>query len=291
MTTDNRRRAGRIQVDIRAKLMTHVSSVDAEVCDLSRTGIRLRLSAQTLGVDLTPDLEAVEAELGRALPAPMFMTLDHDRLGPLVQRLARLLRLGIPKDQLDVVDICCSFAEALTDEEAQVLGLPLPSVEETVEVWKDVGVGRETQADLSSCPAAGPEEGGPLSETASPPRHRYRVLVSSTARRAPPSIFCYTDLVTSVGVRIRVPRTQLPAGKTATALRATDLCTRLVKRYGPSVDVQLHDGDHSIWSGAMKITGAELPRADASEVLLSLGFVEPLRLSEMRSLGLLSSAA
>lgn len=288
MSDSNRRQADRLEVGFSAKVMTHVSSIEASVCDLSRTGVRLRFEGENLGFPITADLAELEGRLRGILPEPLFVTLDDGRLGSLIQKLAVMRRLGLPADRVATLDVCCAFTEPLGEEEAHFLSVPLPPVQESVETWRDVG--SEDAASVRGLPEETPQ-GRAAPAVDHGPRHRYRVLVSSARSSGPPSLFCYTDLVTAVGVRIRLPRGQVHCGKETAISRAPDALRLLVKCYGRAVRVRVFDGADEVWSGSMTVTGVELPARDAGQMLVSLGFTAPLKPPEKRRFGLYPSAA
>ena len=67
--------------------------------------------------------------------------------------------------------------------------------------------------------------------------------------------------------------------------------SKLVYRYGRSVDLRLLDGNDDVWVGPARFTGVELPPQHPEEVLITLAFGRRLNLNELRRLRLVGNAA
>lgn len=121
-----RRRAPRVPTTIPVRLRARGRQVDGVVCDLSRigTGIRIPLSE----FDLTPGTseDTISKTISALLGSVVSADLNHDRLGTLVRRSLRIVRIARPADCRESVDIGCMLRVPLSDDEINVLGLTLP---------------------------------------------------------------------------------------------------------------------------------------------------------------------
>jgi hypothetical protein len=289
LSTPDRRRAERVPVSLPAQLYSTQGFLDAQVGDLSRTGLRLQVPARRLGVDPAGGLRAAAEAIARALGPSFAMDLDYRKLGPLLQRTVHLTRLTLPPGDPPRVEFCCAFDKALGDEEAAFLGQELPPVREDVPEWlptEDVlgaCLGTATlrpEGELREVPSAS-RKGPP---TAIRPRQRYRALVTGSAIHAPPAFFCHTDLVTAVGVRIRIPRPPAIGGAGA-------ILARLVKQLGPTVELRILGEKGDVWSGTARLSGVETPPERPDVLLVTLAFATSLSLSDLRRLGLVAAIA
>lgn len=291
MTTTDRRRAARVEVGIPAQLYTRRGFVAATVRDLSRAGLRMRATSEDLGFESTEDLRAAARGIAAAFSPTFGLELDYERYGPLIQRDVSLARIGLPADAPTCVEICCAFERALSDEEEALLDASLPAVNETVDAWT------EPDADDAAC--LGVVTMRPMEEAVQPvvvsmahqrpnaferPRQRYRTLVAGTKRSAPPAFFCHSDLITAVGVRVRLPRQHGGAGPSG-ALR------RLIREHGKVLDVRVLGESEDLWRGRARLSGVELPTQAPDRMFVTLAYETPLSMSDLRRLGLLSRVA
>jgi hypothetical protein len=272
----NRRKAGRVPVGIPVKLHTRAGAYEADIVDLSRTGLRLQMPAG----GRNEDVHAAAERLGEALSPSFDLDLHHKRLGPLLKKAAFAVRVGLPAEAPGVVEVCCEFSEELRDDEIGYLDLTeaLPEVDESVEEW----------VEIEQPPAPAPAD--PIAAQPLRPRQRYRVLIAGMKRNAPPSLFCHTDLVTAIGVRVRLERAEVGVKSSADASVSQTLVT-LISRYGDELELRILDESGDVWSGPARFSGVELPRADPEVVLVTLGFERNPSLAELRKLGLLASVA
>ena len=287
MTSPNRRKADRVDVGIPIQLRTASGDHPAEIVDLSRTGLRVRMPVDSARENATQAAERMR----HALSPSFSLDMDYERLGPLLNKDVEPIRVGIPKDAPDVVEICGEFFEYLEDEEVHYLQLnaPLPELRDSVDVWVDVepeASEPEEPAPTTGVPVLRKEEPGPSAM----PRQRYRALVAGMKRDAPPSFFCHTDMVTRMGVRVRLQREDagIEVGEHVSVSKALQT---LVSLYGPELELRLVDGSGDVWSGPSRFSGVELPSHHPEEVLVTLSFGRPLSLADLRRLDLIGGAA
>jgi hypothetical protein len=270
------------------KLITQRTAVEGEVRDLSRTGIRLRVLATALGAGHPADVHEAGRLVAAALDESFEVHLHHRRLGSLVPRGVRVVRVGLPPDEPGSLELCCDFGAPLGDEEAGVLQVDLPHIDPDV-VVPEVTLAEPVAGEMSF-DGESDDEAQPPSRCDEPPAP-LRAFVSTTMRAGPPSAFCRTDMVTSIAVRVRFPRRLGLASRSADAFSASGAASRFVERFGDVVDLRLVASEGDVWSGPVRVSGVELPD-DAPEVMLvTLAFDRPLRNAEARSLGLECEAA
>ena len=278
MNTTNRRRADRVPVGILAEFETNGGNLAAEVRDLSRTGLRVRAPASAFGLERPVDAEEALASVSEQLRRRFRLSLNHDRLGSLLQRHVELTRVEFPEDAAESFDLCCRYAEPLEDQEAQLLEAHVPPIKPVASADLKHGriVGGVRLEDTVTEVSVPRPDGRP--------RQRYLAFVSAARDDALQTFRCHTDLVTGVGVRIAVPRADYGDDVRAAAKAFT-------RRYGTHLDLRLSDEDVDIWSGRVRVSGTELPRQRDQVMLITLAFDRALALNELRGLGLLTRAA
>ena len=301
MSHRNRRRAERVEVGIPAQLYSQRGFLEAKLCDLSRTGLRMRVRVADLKLQATENVHVVVEAVADTLGDEFALDLDYKKFGPLLQRGVTLTRVGLVPDQPLYVELCCEFDEPLADDVLAILHQELPPIQEHPEPWTPEPVPEvrpsgtltmRSQDDLQERPVAvattpapapsSPKKAAPTKPARPPVRHRYRALVAGTSRNAPPAFFCHTDLVTAVGVRVCLPRP-----KDAADVR--NAMTKLVKAHGSTVDVRVLDEKADVWSGAARVTGVELPPDRADVMLVTLAYETPLSMATLRRFGLVAA--
>ncbi len=275
MTDSNRRLADRIPVGILAELETLRGHLAAQIRDLSRTGLRLRVPAAELELDGVADADDALEAIQQQVRPRFHVSLNHDRLGSLLQRKVTLTRVELPSETMDELDLCCRFAEPLTDEESQLLESYLPPVKARAEPETGRVVGGVRLHDTGSLSVPRPD---------GRPRQRYRAFVSTNREGTVQTFRCHTDLVTAIGVRIAVPRSDYGDDVKAAA-------SIFARRYGTHLDLRVSDEDIDVWRGRVRVSGVELPPHREQVMLVTLSFDRPLALIELRSLGLLGRVA
>jgi hypothetical protein len=230
----------------------------------------------------------VARSVGRLLTQPFTLNLHYRRLGPLLQKSVRLTRIGLPADSPDSVELCCAFDAALGDEESVILQIPLPPLDATAAWCPEEALPAGCNGSMNFFPEA-TEEAPPSAPEAPLPRHRLRAFVSGTRRDAPASIFCHTDLVTVVGVRVRLPRAAATLARKGAPAGPREAAEAFVELFGHTILVRLLHGEEDVWQGASRVSGVELPPERPEEMLVTLAFAQRLRPSELRALGLLAA--
>ncbi len=93
-----RRRAERVPVGLPARLKARNGFIDAQVQDLSRGGLRMRVTPTRQEMDGPLTLPAAADWVSDVLTSSFSVNLHHHKLGPLLQNLVKISRLGVPSD-------------------------------------------------------------------------------------------------------------------------------------------------------------------------------------------------
>lgn len=278
MNSNNRRKADRLDVGIPVQLRTRDGSLAAEIVDLSRTGLRVWFPISSV----PGEPGAAPRRAGEMLSPNFELEINYEQLGPLLNKSVKPIRVGIPSDAPDMIEVCCEFEGVFEDEESGYLdlGSPLPPMRDSVDVWVEV----------EQEPEPIPEPAPPVQPILKLPRRRYRALVSGLKPSAPPAFFCHTDMVTRTGVRVRLKRGDagIPHGEQVSVSKAL---STLIARYGAELDLRIVDPGGDIWRGPSHFSGLELPRNQPDALLVTLAFGRRLSLAELRRLELVGEAA
>lgn len=121
-----RRQAPRVTTSIPVRLNARGRTIEAEICDLSRVGIRVRISFPALELEPGCDMGDMCKTVAMVLGDKVAADLNHPTLGNLVRRVLRIVRVGRPSDGPAAVDIGCTLRVPLTDEEVDAIGVTLP---------------------------------------------------------------------------------------------------------------------------------------------------------------------
>jgi len=271
MSHDNRRRAVRVDCDLPVRLEAEGGSLAVHLLDLSRTGLRLRMSGDLLGVHRLSSLAQITRRVEETLGSAFMAELHYERLGPLVRKQLQPTRIAkLDWEQTDV-EIGCLLGEALTDEEVGMLGVALPPI------------GAK----------------GPLTELeGTGPHHRTLTLphaLADASERAPFVAWIYPEPgKTSKPLRTETlsltrdmatlsvdPRQgwDLPDVPVATVVDALD------QAYGTEILIRIVDGSDDVWAGPAELQEVELTPA-TGRIRLGVGFGRQLRSEELGRMGL-----
>ena len=242
---EERRRAPRVRTAIPARITAQGLHFNAQVCDLSRIGTRIRIPMSELGLgercDMGDVCEAVAIKLGNRVVA----TLNPEVLGMLVQRVLRIVRIGRPKNQPAFVDLGCTLRSPLFDEEVDALGVELPErqlptgVREARHAFDDLNRRRRASA------------GADLPRT-----NAIAYLSPAKGRRGVP--MRATDVAcTPTGVVLRF------GNRRGHALGVQDrdpsaTFNRLVHQYGLDPSLFIVENHRPVWSGPARLRAVEI---------------------------------
>lgn len=302
----NRRRTERLDTELPLAIHTTKGPVEAEIRDVSRTGLRFHIRACALGLSPTRDLYVMAEGVGRVLQQSFEADLNHAMLGSLIQKSVQMVRISVARESEELIEICGRFEIPLQLEEATMLGLPLPPSVDSDEDWdperrmvapaarevvlperpraprpaptkrpaRSVEAGADPQAPVE---LERPDADGALGFTTT---RRFRAYLRSRAPDGPQPLSCQTDLVGYEGVRLRIPRPPEAARGVAAAAAA------LREAYGAEPNLKLMDKADHLWTGATRIVAIDLPGNQPGDMLVTLLFVHALRPAEVRRLKL-----
>lgn len=126
--SDNRR-ATRLACRLPVRLSAQKNPLEATVLDVSRGGARLRVAGNQLGLYRLAPLSQVARRVTEVLGESFEATLMPERLGTLVRKTLRAVRIGQREAHAADVELGCLLTPPLTDLEASMLGLALPCLD------------------------------------------------------------------------------------------------------------------------------------------------------------------
>jgi hypothetical protein len=165
-TATNQRRATRVECQVPARLSSGERILDGLILDVSRSGVRLRVPGGPLGVYRLAPLALVARCVASVLGETFQATLHPDRLGMLVTKTLRPVRIGQRTGASADVDIGCLMEPALSDLEASALGLALPVL--TADGKEGAGVLATQTVVVRSAPPSAPRPAGGATPSARP---------------------------------------------------------------------------------------------------------------------------
>ena len=120
------RAAARVDCDIPVAIHSDGRKVAASILDASRTGLRMRIPARELGVHRLSSLVQIAQRMSDTFGDSFEVEFLPDRLGGLVKRKLRPVRIGQRDWEHADVEVGCLLADPLNDDEASMLGIALP---------------------------------------------------------------------------------------------------------------------------------------------------------------------
>ncbi len=273
MDHDNRRQAVRVDCNLPVRVEGDGGTFHVRLLDLSRTGLRLRVSGELLGIHRLSSLAQITRRIGETLGDTFAAELHYEMLGPLVRKELRATRIAkLDWEQTDV-EVGCLMVEPLTDEEAGMLGVPLPAIgaDNAPEVLQGAGPRHRTPA-ITRAPA----------DPAAPERDPFVVwLYPEPGKNSKPlrteSLSITRGLAKlGVGKRQGWDLDQLPVARVVEALD---------EAYGTGILIRIVDGDDDIWAGPAEIQEVDVTPANC-DIRLGVSFGRELRSEELGRLGL-----
>ena len=294
MTEPNRRKAPRVPFAVPVHVDSNEGPIDAELVDVSLTGARLRFFASSIGFPPSPDLDETALQVASTLPAHFEARLHYKVLGPLLHRGMNMVRIGVPLDAPNLIELGCSFDRPLSRDEIMALGVVLPEADEETKAQKSL---EEQVGEEPAVPVLREEEDAPEPRklTVAPPpepepqivprfttgvARRYRAFVSGTLPVSPPTLPCWSDQLNRKAIRVRVPRSGYEAED------VTGATVRFTSQFGNEVGLKLVEGPVHLWTGRSRVCSVELPEDPTADMLVTLAFSRNLRPAELKRLRL-----
>lgn len=267
----SRRAAERVSLQAPAQILGPLGPVDAQMRDLSRTGVRIRLKS-VVSPDVPFDLLSTTQQLQKLIGNHPTVKLDAERAGPTVSRKIRVTRVVLPSDDQDAVDVGCRFDRALTDEDTTVLGVALLS------------------APVSSdAPPPRTEKRTPSLRVQVPPppsKARESVAFGGIGDGFRPigyqahisgrgvSLECTAEAISTEAIVLQMKRATVQHRDVGNNM--IKVVSRLASRFGGQVRLSVACGTSRLWSGVVRITGADLPDDRPDIMCVSFSFLQPL---------------
>lgn len=263
MQQNNRRQAARVPCEVPVRIEAEDSPViTASLMDLSRTGLRLRIPGSALGVHRLSSLAQVARRLSEVLGDEFLGELHSERLGPLIRKQLRTVRIAKRDWEHADVEIGCVVCEGhLTDLEATLLGVHLPPI------------GSDAPAAADEVPAA--------SQEAAP-----SAFIYGRNRGAETPIVARTDELTRGMAMLTVDEDN----EQLQNMDVTTLAETLDGEFGSEVTLRISVGGEDLWVGPAEIKEIDVEDEEQGHVRLGVAFGRELRAEELKRLGLPSPA-
>lgn len=273
MGQDNRRRAVRVECDLPIRLEGIDSDLYARIIDLSRTGLRLRMPGEILGVHRLSSLAQVTRKLQEIVGVEFSAELHYEMLGPLVRKTLEPSRIAKLDWEQSDVEVGCHMQEPLSDEEVGMLGVPLPAIGE-----------RETPEGMV---IAGPQRRTPQLGV---------VGQNGNGESDEPFTAWLYPEPGKCGQPLRTETLSLTRGMAILGvsdgsrepleeLGVSEVIQKLDADYGTAILLRIVDGPDDVWAGPAELQEVDV-LAPENEIRLGVSFGRELRSEELGRMGL-----
>jgi len=273
MGPDNRRRAVRIACDLPVRLEGVDADLHARIVDVSRTGLRLRMPGELLGVHRLSSLAQVTRRLEETLGREFVAELHYEMLGPLVRKTLEPTRIAkLDWEQADV-EVGCLLGDPLSDEEIGMLGVPAPAIG-ALEAPDDLVV----PGPVHRTPRLAPVRGQGAPEY---PDSFTAWLYPEPGKLGQPLRTETISLTRGMAILGVTP----PSHTALMALPVAEVISKLDGDYGTGILLRIVDGDRDVWAGPAELQEVDV-RSPAGDIHLGVTFGRELRAEELGRLGL-----
>ncbi len=270
MGQDNRRQAVRVACDLPVRLPCDGGDLVARLLDLSRTGLRLRMPGDALGIHRLSSLAQITHRVEETLGSPFVGELHYEMLGPLVRKALRPTRIAKLDWARTDVEIGCLLLEPLSDEEAGMLGVALPAIGATQAPAALAGVGPHRHAPrLHIAPA----------EVADEP---FVAWIYPEPGKTSKPLRTETLSLTRGMAMLGVDRRQ---GWDLKEVPVAAVVDALDQAYGTDIMIRIVDGADDVWAGPGEIQEVDITPS-SGRIRLGVGFGRELRSEELDRMGL-----
>ncbi|MDJ0974379.1 MAG: PilZ domain-containing protein [Planctomycetota bacterium] len=319
MNDFEQRLCARVPFQAPLHILTHRGVLEAETCDLSRTGVGIRVALPEFEPSSFPGLAetamAVHERLGRAF----HVDINPEVLGSLLRKRTVVVRLGERIDADGCIVLGCRFKVPLDETEMVSLGVPLPPAQDDEDEWvpradvpaphfrqptlkEPIPAPRDKVYEIEPPDIEDPELQQELADTVMPhgdgesdPFTRMQVVggggagwrahVTGSESEAPPLIG-RVDKVTPDGIVLRVFCDDEHLREIHEAQDVVTAILAFTGIFGQSLNLKVQDGATHVWSGPTVLTEMALAAEVGDPVYLNLRYGRHLRPAELRSLGL-----
>ena len=270
MSRESRRSAERVSLEGSVHIDGTNGIVEADMRDLSRTGVRIRLrasrNARSAG-DLLLATQDLYARIGKEPTVKLF----PERLGALVSRTAFVTRVILPPDDPAAVEVGCRFDRPLTDKDTLRLGVELDVAKlrkEAPTPRADTGR-REVRVHVPVPADVQRDDDGSRVRTV-----RYEAHIAGRGIEADYGV----EGISTERVIVRMKRIAVPV--TRSGREMIRIVMQLSSRFGGQVRMRVVSGVAELWKGTVRVSGVDLPDNDPESMLVSFSFPAPLNKSE-----------
>lgn len=275
MGSDNRRQAVRVDCDLTIRLQGVDGEFLARIVDLSRTGLRIRLRGDELGLHRLASLVQITRVLTEVLGDTFYGELHYEMLGPLVKRNLKPTRIAKRDWEHTDIEIGCSFDRPLTGEESGMLGVALPAIG-----CDDRALELEGAGPLRRKPGERPEPRGPRLNRPEPAGYT-AYLYPAPGKTAKPLVTRTRSLTRGMAILDITPG----QGWESTGPAVSDVIMSFDEAYGTAVLIRIVDGEDDLWAGPAEVKEVDVVPGSVA-IKLGLTFCRELRAEELGRLGL-----
>jgi len=266
---NDQRKAVRLDCDLPIRLEGTDGLVAAQMVDISRTGLRMRIPGAALRVHRLSSLAQISRNLTEILGEGFFGELHPELLGPLLRKGLITTRIAKRDWEQTDVEIGCSFAKPLEDEEVGMLGVPLPPV------------GDRRAVARGQAPLPQVREPSPRSPTASVETKNHTAFIYPAPGKTTQPLVTRTKSLSRGTALLEIEKM---GGWEFDNLDVGQLVAALDDAYGHCILLRIVEDGHDLWAGPAEIKDVDVsPGSDG--IRLGVSFGRHLRAEELDRLG------
>ena len=268
----------RVRVTTPARIRGICGEFEASVEDISLTGVRIRVARVALRLAEDADLATSAATVQTRIGSRCVLELGLRQIGRALTKKVDLMRLVLPDDQPESLDLGCMFETDLTDEECRALRVDLPDAEAPRDVRRTLSWADETRPPLD--PALVQDKVESLFDVETTATHSakerlpvraLRVILTSVAGKTGAPLVCTAESFTESTILVRVHAEQAQAWL-AGRRDLTEVAHAVQLDYGNWPDLEIADGSRRLWRGGAHVCGLEVGEAREHDVFLRFAF-------------------
>lgn len=273
--SQDQRKAPRLSCDLPIRIEGKDGLLHAQLVDISRLGLRMRVPGAALRVHRLSSLAQISRNLTEILGVSFFGELHPDLLGSLLRKGLITTRIAKRDWEQTDVEIGCKFASALNDQEVGMLGVPL----------SPIGDRRQVARDQAPAPAF--REPDPQAHTvrksASEPTEDpvYTAFIYPAPGKSTQPLITRTKSLSSGMALLQVEKM---GGWEFDSLDVAQLVAALDDAYGHDILLRIVKEGRDIWAGPGEIKDVDVS-PDPEGICLGVAFGRQLRAEELDRLG------
>jgi hypothetical protein len=255
--------------------------VDATALDISQRGARLLIPAASLVDDPHASMAVMARQICETLPPRVPTCFHPELLGPLIQRVLVVVRVGVQAGEESAVELGCRLDSPLQEVDASAMGVVLARPGETTAEARrrQPVVQPRVRRRPGEEPLPVPRRRPGLDEVPPLPRRSVAQLRPDGVEEGV-TITGYTESVDRTGVVVLVPRRErLHLSEDEESVSA--LFASFCDTHGALFHMRVRDASRVVWTGSVRVRSLEVLPTNAEAVLLGFAFVSP-RAAETR---------